>query len=283
MNTIAIVTDSTCDIPHQEAEKAGITIVPLSVIHGDKSYLDGVDLTPATFYPLLKSSSVLPTTSQPSPAQFQKAYEKVLESASEIVSIHISSELSATSSSARMAAEAVGDERIHVIDSGFVSYALGMQVLEAARLAKEGLSAPQIIDRLGRIRSKMELVFSLDTLQYLQKGGRIGLASAFLGTVLGIKPVLRIEGGHLVPAGKARGTKGALTSIVDLLVRRYGKERVTAAVGHAAAPENAAMLGDMILARLNVEGPVRTFEIGPVVGTHSGPGAAGIVVLPVDY
>lgn len=283
MNTVAIVTDSTCDIPREAAEKAGVTVVPLSVIHGDKVYHDGVDLTPATFYPLLKSSSVMPTTSQPSPAQFQEAYKKVLESASEIVSVHISAELSATSSSARMAAEAVGAERIHIVDSGFVSYALGMQALESVRLAKEGLSARQIVDRLSSVRSKMELVFTLDTLHYLQKGGRIGLASALLGTVLGIKPVLRIENGHLVPASKARGTKGALTSVVDLLVRRYGKERVMAAVGHAAAPENAAMLSDMVLDRLNVEGPVHTFEIGPVVGTHAGPGAAGVVVLPVDY
>lgn len=283
MNTIAIVTDSTCDIPREAAEKAGITIVPLSVIHGEKSYLDGLDLTPATFYPLLKSSNALPTTSQPSPAQFQATYERVLETASEIVSIHISSELSATPSSARMAAEAIGAGRIHVVDSGFVSYALGLQVLQAANLAREGLTAQQLVDRLGRMRSSMELVFTLDTLHYLQKGGRIGLASALLGTVLGIKPVLRVEDGHLVPAGKARGTKAALTSVVDLLESRYGKERVMVAVGHGAAPENASLLGDMVLARLNVEGPVGTFEIGAVVGTHAGPGTAGVVALPVDY
>lgn len=283
MNTVAIVTDSTCDIPREAAEKAGVTIVPLSVIHGDKAYLDGVDLTPATFYPLLKSSAVLPTTSQPAPAQFQEAYKRVLETASEIVSVHISAELSATSTSARMAAEAVGANRIHVVDSGFVSYALGMQALEAVRLAKEGRSARQIVDCLGRMRSKMELVFTLDTLHYVHKGGRIGLASALLGTVLGIKPVLRIEDGHLVPAGKARGTKGALNSVVDLLLSRYGKERVMVAVGHAAAPENASMLTDMVLDRLNIEEPVRSFEIGTVVGTHSGPGAAGVAVLPLNY
>ena len=121
MNKIAIVTDSTSDLTRQTASETGVTVVPLSVIHGDKSYLDGIDLTPATFYPMLKSSDLLPTTSQPSPAQFQDAYERVLKSASEIVSIHISSELSATSASARMAAETVAKDRIHVVDSGFVS------------------------------------------------------------------------------------------------------------------------------------------------------------------
>lgn len=129
----------------------------------------------------------------------------------------------------------------------------------------------------------MELAFTLDTLRYLQKGGRIGKVSALLGTVLGIKPVIRIEEGHLVPAGKVRGIKGALTSVVDLLSKRYGQNKVRVAVGHAAAPGNAGVLGDMVLRQLNVEAPLRIFDIGPVVGVHTGPGAAGVVVMPVDY
>jgi len=283
LNRIAIVTDSTSDLTRQTALEAGVTVVPLSVIHGDKSYLDGIDLTPAAFYPMLMGSDLLPTTSQPSPAQFQETYERVLKSASEIVSIHISSELSATSTSARIAAEAVAKDRIHVVDSGFVSYALGLQVLEAAQLAKDAISASGIVERMSRVREQMELAFTLDTLRYLQKGGRIGKVSALLGTVLGIKPLIRIEEGHLIPAGKVRGTKGALTSVVDLLSKRYGQDKVTVAVGHAAAPDNAAMLGDMVLRQLNVEGPLRIFDIGPVVGVHTGPGAAGVVVMPVVY
>lgn len=283
MDNIAIVTDSTSDLTREAAGQNGIAVVPLSVIQVEKSYLDGVDITPATFYPLLKSSSQIPTTSQPSPARFQEVYERALHSASEVVSIHISSELSATAASARVAAENLAKDRIHVVDSGFVSYALGMQVLEAARLAREGLGAPEIVERLGRMRDKMELAFTLDTLHYLQKGGRIGKVSALLGAVLGIKPVIRIERGHLVPAGKARGTKSALSSVIDLLDKRYGGEKVTVAVGHAAAPGFAAMLAEMVRMRPNVEGPVQSFEIGPVVGVHAGPGAAGVVVMPVEY
>ncbi len=283
MDNIAIVTDSTSDLTRETADRNCIAVVPLSVIHVEKTYLDGVDITPATFYPLLKSSSQVPTTSQPAPAQFQEVYKRTLQTAAEIVSIHISSELSATAASARIAAESVAKDRIHVIDSGFVSYALGMQVLEAARLARDGSGAKEIVTRLGRIREKMELAFTLDTLHYLQKGGRIGRVSALLGTVLGIKPVIRIEHGHLVPAGKARGTKGALSSVVDLLDREYGEEKVTVAVGHAAAPGFAAMLAESVRAQLNVQGPVQSFEIGPVVGVHSGPGAAGVVVMPVEY
>ncbi len=283
MSRIAIVTDSTSDITRQAAAEAGVTIVPLSVIHGDKVYLDGVDLTPSSFYPMLGAGNILPTTSQPSPAQFEEVYTQVLTSADEIVSIHLSDKLSATCTSARLAAEEVAKDRIHVVDSGFVSYALGLQVHESAKLAAQEASTSEILQRLEHMRATMELAFTLDTLHYLQKGGRIGRVSALLGTVLGIKPVIRIEEGHLIPAGKVRGTRGALQSVVELLVQRYGRSRVTVAVGHAAAPDNASALGDMVLQQLNVEGPLRLFEIGPVVGVHAGPGAAGVVVLPVDY
>ncbi len=283
MNKIAIVTDSTSDLTRQTATEQGVTVVPLSVIHKDKTYLDGVDITPGTFYPMLKAATDLPTTSQPSPMRFQKAYEQVLESAEEIVSIHISGELSATAASARIAADTVGKGRVHIVDSGFVSYALALQVLEAVRLVKAGATASDVVKRLARLKDRMQLTFTLDTLHYLQKGGRIGKVSALLGTVLGIKPVIRIEEGHLVPAGKARSTKRALSSVVDLLSKKYGQEKVIIAAGHSAAPEFAEMLQEMASAQLNVEGPVLPFEIGPVVGVHAGPGAAGIAVMPVEY
>lgn len=187
-----------------------MTIVPLSVIHGDKLYRDGVDLTPSTFYPMLGVGDVLPTTSQPSPAQFKEVYKQVLRSVDEIISVHLSGKLRATCTSARLTAEEVAGDRLHVVDSGFESYALGLQVQESATLAMQEATTPEILQRLEHMRVKMELAFTLDTLHYLQKGGRIGRVSALLGTVLGIKPVIRIEEGHLIPAGKVRDTKGAL-------------------------------------------------------------------------
>lgn len=283
MNDIAIVTDSTSDLTLQTAAEQGITVVPLSVIHRDKTYRDGVDITPKTFYPMLRGASQLPTTSQPSPAEFEKAYEQALGSAREIISIHISGELSATSTSARIAAENVDKEHIHVIDSGFISYALALQVLEAANLANQGATVAEVLSSVSRLREKMEFTFTLDTLHYLQKGGRIGKVSALLGTILGIKPVIRIAEGRLEPVGKARSLRLALQSVVDILAKRYGQEKVVVAVGHGAGAEYAAMALDMAVSSLNVEGTPHLFEIGPVVGVHTGPGSVGVVVMPVEY
>jgi DegV family protein with EDD domain len=249
----------------------------------DKIYRDGVDITPGTFYPMLEGSDQLPTTSQPSPVQFQKAFEEALKWADEVVSIHISAQLSATSTSAQIAADGVAKDRIHIIDSGFVSYALALQVLEAARLAEDGATAAEIEENISRLKEKTEFAFTLDTLHYLQKGGRIGRVSALLGTMLGIKPVIKIAEGRLEPVGKARSLRLALQSVVDILAKRYGQERVIVAVGHGAGAEHAAMMLEMVSSALNVEGKPQPFEIGPVVGVHAGPGAVGVAVRPVQY
>lgn len=285
MGHIAIVTDSTSDLTIRTAAENGVTVVPLSVIHRDKTYLDGVELSPDVFYPMLTGSGDLPTTSQPSPAQFQSAFEKILKSNpdAEILCVHISRELSATATSAQLAASSVAPDRIHVIDSGFVSYALGLQVLEASRLAREGRNLAEIEESLSRLKSRMEFAFTLDTLHYLQKGGRIGKVSALLGTILGIKPVIRMDEGLLVPAGKARSVKSALESVVDILVKRFAQQKVVVAVGHGAGAEHASMALTMVSAGLNVQGAPHLFEIGPVVGVHAGPGAVGVAVRPAEY
>ena len=283
MPKIAVVTDSTSDLSAQTAAEQGITIVPLLVIHEDRSYLDGVDITSETFYPLLKEGNRLPTTSQPSPHEFEKVYRRLLETADEIVSIHICGGLSATVESARTAASAVAPDRICVLDSGFVSYALALQALEAARLARCGAAVQDISSAVSRLKDKTELVFTLDTLEYLHKGGRIGKVSALMGAVLGIKPVIRMEEGLLVPAGKARSLRSALRSIVDVLSRRFGEQKVIAAVGHGAGAEYASILREMVVAALNVDGDPASFEIGPVVGVHAGPGAVGVAVTPAEH
>mgnify|MGYP005840421077 CR=1 FL=1 len=283
MSNIAIVTDSTSDLSTATTSEHRVTIVPLLVIHEDRQYLDGVDITSETFYPLLKSSSRLPTTSQPSPLAFERVYRQLLDTADEIISIHISGGLSATVESARVAASTVAPSRIHVLDSGFVTYALALQVLEAARLARSGATSEEIVSAVSCMRSKTELVFTLDTLEYLHKGGRIGRVSALMGALLDIKPVIRMEGGLLVPAGKARSMKSALRTIVDILSKKFGDKKVVAAVGHGSGAEHAAQLKDLVASSLNTEGDILPFEIGPVVGVHAGPGAVGAAVTPVEY
>lgn len=282
MNDIAIVTDSTSDLSRDYAEKLGITVIPLSVIHNANSYLDGVDITPESFYSLLDDSDVLPTTSQPSIGQFVNIYRRLLESHRYVLSVHISGALSATVDNAAVAAKEFKN-RVFVHDSGFASHALAMQVLEAKRLVQEGKPVDRIINALSRLKKVMELLFTVDTLHYLYKGGRIGKASSMLGTLLGIKPVMRVENGGVVPASKPRSIKRAFESIVEIAVSKYGKKQVHVAVGHGCLPDPAVTLRGMVADSLNVYGEIGSFQIGPVIGVHTGPDIIGIAVYPRNY
>jgi DegV family protein with EDD domain len=287
MNTnsnIAIVTDSTCDIKRETTDRLGITVIPLSVIHQGKTYRDGLDITPSTFYPLLKSSgNEIPTTSQPTQIEFSQTFRRLLDEGKEIISIHISRGLSATVDNARVAARDLSEDRIHIVDSGFTSYALGLQVLEAARLAKENVSAKEIVTRLSRMKENSELIFTLDTLLYLEKGGRIGKVASLLGNLIRIKPVIRLEDGVVIPTSKARSMKRALFSIRDYLIKRYKDTRVRLSVGEGENLENAQLLHKILCDSLNIEGPVDYFEVGPVLGVHTGPGVVGAAIYPLEY
>ncbi len=283
MGSVAIVTDSTSDLTRQLAEDNQVSVMPLSVLHKEKVYRDGVDITPEAFYPLLESSEELPTTSQPTPASFACLYERLLQTSKEIISFHLSEKLSSTVQAARTAAANVARERIHVVDSGFLSYALTFQVLEAARLAKEGLSASKIVYLLSRLKEKTEMYFTVDTLHYLYKGGRIGKVSSLMGSILKIKPVVRIVDGEYIPFAKARNLHQALISMTDALARKYRGEKVMAAVGHGKAYDKGLMLMELARAKLNLACPPSFFEVGPVIGVHTGPGCVGIAVRPVTY
>lgn len=283
MNKLAVVTDSTSDLLRDETSKNGISIVPLYVTHKGSVYRDTVDITSSTFYPLLKDTDELPKTSQPSPEDFSKVYSELLDSADEIVSIHISSGLSSTVESARIAAESVNPERIHVVDSKSITFAMAFQALEVAALAKKGLPTQKILSLLSELREKTELLFTLDTMEYLHRGGRIGKVKSLMGTLLGIKPVVRVEDGVYIPHGKGRSLSQALQSMVEFLDRTFGRQKVIAAVGHGQGAEYAAKLTEMVKKTLNLAGEPLRFEVGPVIGVHTGPGTIGVAVRPVKY
>lgn len=283
MDNIAVVTDSTSDLSQAEAKKHGISIIPLSVIHRSKVYLDGIDIQPESFYPMLQESNELPKTSQPTPSQFEELYNKLLESGKEILSIHLSKGLSSTFDTARAVAKRISETKIHVIDSGLISYGIAFQAIEAVKLAKKGLSPSEIITKIAELRDRTEVVFTLDTLHYLHKGGRIGKVSSLVGNLLGIKPVIRVENGIYVPIGKARSIKQALKSISEHLSAKYGKEKVNIAVGHGQGLKYASMLKEMVGKALNISEEPSDFEVGPVIGVHTGPGTVGIGVRPVEY
>ena len=215
---VAVVTDSTSSLTPAMGEEYGLHIVPEYVMFGDQTYSDGVNLDAETFYRLLQSSSRLPTTSQPSVQDFMKLYTALSEQVEAIVSIHISQKMSATLDSARAACQQLPGVQIHVIDSRSVSMGLGLIAIAAARAAAAGKEVDEVVSLVEALIPRVNVIFTVDTLEYLHKGGRIGGATAFLGTMLNIKPVLYIKDGRIEPLERAR----SIVSLYNLL--RYGGE-----------------------------------------------------------
>lgn len=273
---VKIITDSTADFTAAEAAELGIDIVHLRTRFGDEEYIDGVDITPHQFYEKLVESDVLPTTSQPSPAEFEAAFASALEEAGEVVAITISSALSGTYQSAVIAAETFGD-RVRVVDS--LSASIGEQVIvrRAVQLAAEGLSAAELAGRIEAERGDVCVLALLDTLEYLKRGGRIS-AAAFAGGVLAIKPVITLRDGAVVMAGKARGSKNGGNLLNQFAEKRgidFSRPYLLGYTGlsDALLMKYAADSGELWRAYAE-ELPVTA--IGSVIGTHGGPGAIAV-------
>jgi DegV family protein with EDD domain len=272
---IAVVTDSTCDIPPDLVQKHGIVVVPLYVVWGQEELLDGQDIDNPTFYARLVTDPIHPKTSQPTPADFVRAIEGT--DAREVVVITVSKELSGTYSSAQQAAETVGVP-VHVVDSYSLSMGLGWQVLAAARERERGSGVERMIAAAEQVRKKLNLLLTVDTLEYLHRGGRIGGAAKLLGSVIQLKPLLGINHatGTLEAVEKIRTRAKALQRVVEETFRRLDPTRpLRVAIVHADALEDARRL----LAEIREKHkPLETFinEITPVLGVHGGPGLVGI-------
>lgn len=278
--TVKIVTDSTADLPESLIRKHGITVVPLNVHFGEEVYQDGVDIWASEFYYKLQNGPHLPRTSQPSPGDFLKVYTELTADGSDVVSLHLSKQLSGTWQSAQMAKEMLEGGRVTVVDSASASMGLGLLALEAARRAGEGATADQVAEAAERGSRSLSLYFVVDTLEWLQKNGRIGRATAFLGSLLNLKPVLTVEDGVVTPVEKARGKGKAVARMFELTHQRLGERPARFCVLHADRPEEAADLAEQAKREFNcVEAPVIS-EVGPIVGTHVGPGTLGLVCLP---
>lgn len=281
MGNVRIVTDSTADIPKSLQVELNITVVPLKVHFGEDTFEDGVDLNSGQFYQKLKDTEIIPTTSQPTPHQFEVEYRRIAEENEncEIFSIHLSSKLSGTFQSAHIASQTLGDEvSVTVIDTKRASYAIGMIVVEIAKLAKSGATKEQCLQRLDELMKDTTVFFMVDTLEYLEKNGRIGKASAVLGSLLKIKPILSLnEEGEVFPFDKARGQKKAIVKIVEEFQKRFGEDLVHVGISHANVREEAEQIMERMKDNFNVKDTVIT-DIGPVIGTHVGPGTIAIVV-----
>jgi DegV family protein with EDD domain len=284
MASVVLVTDSTADIPLDVREALGISMVPLKVIFGDETFLDSITLQPTQFYEKLISYSGLATTSQPSPADFYEVYKKLTDQGHSVISIQVSGAMSGTYQSATIA-KSMFDEDVDVtvIDSKSASYGYGTLVVAAAEMARAGASKEEIIAEVHRLRRELRLYFLVDTLEYLQKGGRIGKASAVLGALLNIKPILSINDEGLVfPLDKVRGQKRAITRIAEMLEADFKNNPVNLTV--AITPgyvTGVNEISELLRKQLNVRRYQET-EIGPVVGAHVGPGTIGLFVTPAS-
>ncbi len=272
---IAVVTDSMADLPREMADELGVSIVPLTVIFGEEAFLDGVEMNAHDFFARLKTSSVMPSTSQPSPADFIQVYDDLLGKYDHIVSVHASHRLSGTYQSACIARDTLESRSIDVIDSKQVTMCEGFAVLEAARAAQRGASREEVCEAALRVAGCVRLLFTVDTLEFLERNGRIGKAASLLGTLLSIKPIIHLEDGEVAPRDKVLGARRLLPRVVELMNEAIGSRAIRAAVLHTDAHEKAEEW------RCEIEKAFKCSElivneVGPVVGTHAGPGAVGV-------
>ncbi|MBP2366691.1 DegV family protein [Pseudonocardia parietis] len=278
---VAVVTDSTSYLPAGVAEKRGVHVVPLEVRLGERAGQDGVDVTPAELITALADRNLLVQTSRPAPATFASLYRDLLDDgATEIVSVHLSRELSGTWDAARAAAQEVAPDRIRVVDSRSIAMGLGFAVLAACDDADSGSGGAATAASAAAVAARCRVLFGVQDLERLRRGGRIGAASALLGGALAIKPLLHLSQGRIAPLEKVRTTARATDRLVTLAVTEAGGPGARLAVHHLGAQERAEDIADRLREQLPDAVELHVSEVGAVIGAHAGPGLVGVVVVP---
>lgn len=277
MSRVHVVTDSTSDLPQELCEQLGIAMVPLYIIFGDEAYRDRKDITTSGFYEKMASSTVLPHTSQPSPADFLEVYKAISEPGDDIVSIHLSAKLSGTIQSANLAKSMLEDRRVLVVDSQSVSQGLGMAVVAAAEAARAGKSGDEVAALAAGVSARLGVIFSVDSLDHLQRAGRIGKAAALVGSLLSVHPLLTLEGGLVSPLDKVRGKNKILPRMLEVMKEKVpaGKPVMVALV-HGGVPDEAEELEAKVRSTFDVRSMLHGW-VGPVIGANAGPKILGLL------
>jgi DegV family protein with EDD domain len=277
VTSIGVVTDSTADLPPALQERYGLAVVPLIVNWDGQTFRDKVDLSTEEFYRRLRMSKTLPKTGAPSLAAFEAAFREQLKTHEAVISINLAAGLSGTYEVAHRAAQSVDPQRVFVLDSGSVSICMGWLAEMAANLAQKGLEPAAIIEQLTETRGRLRILALLETLEFLQRGGRIGRAAALAGTLLSVKPILSVRDGEVAPVERVRTMNGALRRLVELVVSAGPLERL--GVVQADALANADRVTDQLRGHFPDLTTIDRGELGPVVGTHGGPGVIGVGML----
>ena len=282
MSKVAVVTDSTAYIPKELLAEYNLEIAPLQLIWGEEQFRDGVDIQPVQFYEKLKDAEIMPSTSQATPGAFKEIYKDLSSKGYDIFSIHISSKLSGTLDSAQQAKDMLELENIEIFDSETSGMALGFQVLAVARAAANGASLKDLVKIATKAKEQTGVLFAVKTLEFLHRGGRIGGAQAFLGTMLNLKPILEVRDGKIEAAGKVRTMNKAVDKVIEIMKSKVGNQTpIRIAIQHA----NALAEAKVLLEKVNQSFPEGDIveaviaDVSPVIGTHTGPGVVGIAYM----
>lgn len=281
MSKIAFVTDSTAYIPVNFCEELNISVVPQVLVWGEETFQDGVDIRPAEFYARLKTAKVMPSTSQASVVSMQNIFHSLVSQGFDVLGIFISAKLSGTMQSAIQGREALGNaaDKVTIIDSNATAMAMGFHVLAAARAARDGANLAECVALAERAREHTGVLFVVDTLEFLHRGGRIGGAVRLIGTALNLKPVLALRDGRVEPVERIRTKGKAIERMLDLVEEQTkGRNPVHLATLHANAEQEAASLLEQASRRISPVESILT-EVSPVVGTHAGPGTVGLAYM----
>jgi len=274
--SVALVTDSTAYLPPNLLEEYGIFVVPNFVNWGGQTYRDGVDIQATEFFERLRKDPVLPTTAVASIGEIAEIYGRAAETADAVLGIHLSTKLSGTYSAALQAVRMLPGKRIEVVDSNATAMAMGFVVLAAARAAQAGQSFDEVLQVARDTIPHVGVVFTVETLEFLRRGGRIGGAAAFMGSLLDMKPILDLRDGRVEPIERVRTKKKAVERVLEIIVQRAdGQKPVRLATLHAAAPQEAAALLQVASARLGALEALLC-DVSPTVATHAGPGTVGL-------
>lgn len=277
---IKIVTDSTAYLPDDYIKEHDIRAVPLYVHFGKEAFKEGVDLSDEEFYARLKKEAELPTTSQPSAGEFHKVYKEHIDAGHEIITLTISSKLSGTWNSAMAAKDMLPEAGISVIDTLATSVSLQLIVEAAVEAVNTGASRQEIVNQIEEMKQRTRLFFAVDTLEYLAKGGRIGNAKALVGGLLKVKPILTLQDGAIEPLEQVRSKKKVQARLIEIVNEYVGSDgsKAKIIVANSLVPEEAEKLGQELQARLGCAKPGQS-PLGPVIGTHTGPGLVGAGVF----
>ncbi|MDB5080084.1 MAG: hypothetical protein JWP00_2008 [Chloroflexi bacterium] len=270
---VKVVIDSTADMSLDTIKSLDLEMVPLTLMIGDKAYRDGIDITSEEFYRQLPTLSKLPTTSQPSPGLFLKAYEKGIKEGMSVLSIHLSAKLSGTYANAVVAARNFPEGQVRVFDTQMVSAGIAFFVQTAVEMARNGKTIDEIEVEMERMRGLVKIIATVDTLEYLHKGGRIGGLKSFFGSLLSVKPILQLKDGEVQPLEQVRTRSKALLRVAELAKSMGPLDRL--AIMHASDPESANELVNM-LAPVFPKEKMYISQLGPVIGAHVGPRTLGI-------